>query len=398
VVEGETTSELYTNDKAAYDYFVGQGLASFQAAGIVGNLDQESGVDPNAIQFGGGPGRGIAQWSVGGRWDSSGNDNVVWYASTKGQSPWSLGLQLEFIWYELTTFGYGFSALKATTNVTDATVVFQDKYEICGQCVQSTRIADAQAVLNAYGVAPPYGAKFVSQTWPYASQPAFDVKCGEAVTASIVLKNMGSKTWDANTRLGTTMPRDRASIFTGPEWIGANRPAAISGTVAPGADGTFSFSFHGPTGPACVAGVHMEYFGVVQEGVSWFSDTGEGGPPDNQLEALINIVPVPMPPPPDMANGAPTGQDAGPMPMAPPDLGTTPTSHDAGTVGHDAATRPSALDAGASGDAEPGKGVSLQGCSVAAGGKGGHGGLALLLLFGACVRRRRAKGQRATQL
>src|SRR5258708_35707736 len=50
----------FTNDKAAVDYFLGKGLANFQAAGIVGNLDQESGVDPLAVQSGG-PGRGIAQ-------------------------------------------------------------------------------------------------------------------------------------------------------------------------------------------------------------------------------------------------------------------------------------------------------------------------------------------------
>ena len=42
--------DLFTNDQTAFDYFVGKGLASFQAAGIVGNLDQESGVDPNAVQ------------------------------------------------------------------------------------------------------------------------------------------------------------------------------------------------------------------------------------------------------------------------------------------------------------------------------------------------------------
>jgi len=50
---GETASAVgFTNDKAAFDYFLGKGLASFQAAGIVGNLDQESGVDPTAVESG----------------------------------------------------------------------------------------------------------------------------------------------------------------------------------------------------------------------------------------------------------------------------------------------------------------------------------------------------------
>src|ERR1700722_8349960 len=75
----------FTNDQAAFDYFLGKGLANFQAAGIVGNLDQESGVNPTAVQSGG-PGRGIAQWEVGGRWDTDANDNATWYAGQQGQS------------------------------------------------------------------------------------------------------------------------------------------------------------------------------------------------------------------------------------------------------------------------------------------------------------------------
>jgi hypothetical protein len=149
---GETASAVgFTNDKAAFDYFLGKGLASFQAAGIVGNLDQESGVDPTAVESGG-PGRGIAQWSVGGRWDTDANDNATWYASQQGQSVDSLQLQLDFIWYELTTFsGYGLAALEASTNVTDATIAFQNDFEGCGTCDQATRISYAESVLSLYG-------------------------------------------------------------------------------------------------------------------------------------------------------------------------------------------------------------------------------------------------------
>src|SRR4051794_5140784 len=68
------------NDKAVYDYFRAKGLTNFQAAGVVGNLDQESGIDPTIHQYNNGPGRGIAQWSAGGRWDTIDGDNVVQYA------------------------------------------------------------------------------------------------------------------------------------------------------------------------------------------------------------------------------------------------------------------------------------------------------------------------------
>jgi hypothetical protein len=139
------------NDKTAFDFFVAKGLSDVQAAGIVGNLDQESGMSPTIHQIGGGPGRGIAQWSAGGRWDHDHHDNVVWYAGTKGESATSLHLQLEFIWYELTTFGFGFDRLKHATTVSAATAAFQDDYEICGECDASNRVAHAEAALAAFG-------------------------------------------------------------------------------------------------------------------------------------------------------------------------------------------------------------------------------------------------------
>ncbi len=148
---GTTESAISDGEKTAYEYFVGKGLKDFQAAGIVGNLEQESDVDPTVYQYGGGPGRGIAQWSAGGRWDSDYHDNVVWYAGTKGDSPWSLTLQLDFIWYELDLGYYGLSELRASTNVSDATSAFASHFEICGECDESNRVAYAEAVLSAYG-------------------------------------------------------------------------------------------------------------------------------------------------------------------------------------------------------------------------------------------------------
>ncbi len=148
------SSTAFANDQTAYDYFRAKGLTNFQAAGIVGNLDQESGVDPTAIQAGG-PGRGIAQWSVGGRWDTDSGDNLVAFAAQDGLPPTSLAVQLDFIWFELETFSdYGLAKLRATTNVSDATVAFEDDFEGCGSCDESQRIAYAQDVLNAYGADP----------------------------------------------------------------------------------------------------------------------------------------------------------------------------------------------------------------------------------------------------
>jgi hypothetical protein len=282
---GESSSALFANDRAAYDYFVSKGLTSFQSAGIVGNLDQESGVSPTAVQ-GGGPGRGTAQWSVGGRWDTDNGDNAVAYASQHGQSVWSLQLQLDFIWYELTTFsGYGLAALRASTNVSDATIAFETRFEGCGQCAESTRISYAKAVLAAYGTAPPYAAAFVSQSFPAAST-ALTMAEGELIPSYIELKNVGTKTWDSKTRLATTQARDRSSVFADSTWISKSRPAEVTGTVPPGATYRFKFDLAAPA----TAGTYSEFFGVVEEGVAWFSDPGQGGPPDNDLEVKIQVV------------------------------------------------------------------------------------------------------------
>ena len=283
---GQRSDALFTNDRACYDYFVGKGLTSFQSAGIVGNLDQESGADPNAIQPGG-PGRGLAQWSAGGRWDTGSSDNLTAYASSHGgASIWSLNLQLDFIWYELTTFpGYGLAELKASTNVTDAVVVFQNKFEGCGTCVETQRVTYAKAVLAAYGTTPSYAAQFVSQSFPVASTTMTMVE-GEVVPSFIELKNVGAKAWDSSTHLATTKPRDRASVFADATWVSKTRPAAVVGTVPPGGTYKFKFDLAAPD----TAGTHDEFFGVVQEGVAWFSDPGQGGPADDVMEVKIDVV------------------------------------------------------------------------------------------------------------
>jgi hypothetical protein len=152
-LEAATT---FANDKTAYDYFRGKGLTNFQAAAVVGNLDQESGVNPTISQNGGGVGRGIAQWSTGARWDTTKGDNVMAFAAMEGQSATSLGLQLDFMWFELTMFpDYGLAELKASTTLNDATQVVEDKYEGCvyanfPECALPQRQKYAATVFAAY--------------------------------------------------------------------------------------------------------------------------------------------------------------------------------------------------------------------------------------------------------
>ncbi len=140
---------IRANEEAAFNYFVGKGLTTVQAAGVIGNLDQESLMDPTIHQIGGGPGRGLAQWSTGGRWDTYPGDNVVEFAN--GADPYGLQVQLDFIWYELTQFSYyGLPQLRAATTIDAAVIAFQDKYEGCGTCHTDRRIAYANEAYNLY--------------------------------------------------------------------------------------------------------------------------------------------------------------------------------------------------------------------------------------------------------
>lgn len=89
------------NGQAAYDYFVAQGLAPHQAAGIVGNLQGESGqgLNPNAVNKG--DGRDGSD-SIGiGQWNGTRAQALKAYADSKGTSWNDLNTQLEFLHSEL---------------------------------------------------------------------------------------------------------------------------------------------------------------------------------------------------------------------------------------------------------------------------------------------------------
>jgi lysozyme len=111
---------------------------------------------------------------------------------------------------------------------------------------------------------------------------------GEQVAAWIDLRNTGGTTWDTATRLATTGPRDRASAFASSDWVAPNRPASAGGAVAPGATHRFAFTLTAPSTP----GSYDEHFGMVEDGVTWFSDPGQGGPADDQLEVRIVVLPA----------------------------------------------------------------------------------------------------------
>lgn len=139
--------------------------------------------------------------------------------------------------------------------------------------------------IGPVGLDVPYAASYVSQSFPLATTALTMVE-GQTLASYIELKNAGTKPWSSSTRLATTQPRDRKSVFADSTWLAPDRPAAVSGSVAPGASYKFKFNLHAPSKP----GTYHEHFGVVQEGVAWFSDPGQGGPADDVLEVQIVVV------------------------------------------------------------------------------------------------------------
>ena len=93
VVERQDDVNAYTHEVSdrIYNYFRSRGYSHAATIGIMANLKHESQFDPGVHEYGGGPGRGLAQWG-GGRFN-----NLVAYAESKGEHWSDLDTQLEFL-------------------------------------------------------------------------------------------------------------------------------------------------------------------------------------------------------------------------------------------------------------------------------------------------------------
>ena len=155
--------------KRIFDYFKGRQFSDNQAAAWVGNFQQESALNPGAIQPGG-PGRGLAQWG-GGRFDA-----LVAFAKRR-KKPWQdMQTQLDFVWHELQgTEAGAYGKIKAARSLVEAVDAIGRFYERFG--IQGNRLAPAQAAYDAYanrakgghfqvgGAVPGYGGGDVYPAW-----------------------------------------------------------------------------------------------------------------------------------------------------------------------------------------------------------------------------------------
>ena len=131
---------------AVWKFFTGKGYSKHATAGIMGNLYQESGLDPTKKQYGGGPGRGIGQWTV----SEERFAGLQKHAQSKGKDWTDLQSQLEWIDMELhgkdrstkvildKQYG-GIEKFKQATDYKWATNAFEDAFERAGDARMENR-------------------------------------------------------------------------------------------------------------------------------------------------------------------------------------------------------------------------------------------------------------------
>ncbi|MDA2178621.1 phage tail tip lysozyme [Bacillus cereus] len=150
------------NFNKVWKFFKDLGFSDEATAGIMGNLQQESQMDPTSKQGNGRkPGRGLAQWETNkirggsGRWET-----LEKFADRENLDKWDLYTQLKFIWWELTEEPWIKSQVKKYAgsleqfmkikNIDDAIIKWEKMYEQAGNPVLEDRKKFANAIYTRF--------------------------------------------------------------------------------------------------------------------------------------------------------------------------------------------------------------------------------------------------------
>ena len=135
-----------TGAEKTMHYLMSQGLTAAQAAGIAGNLQQESGFSPIADN---GTHHGIAQWDKQNRWP-----RVSAYISSIGRDPNTLEGQLVGLKWEAEQRG-DWREIKKASNARDASAIWLERFERSGEKPGmrgfENRMEFANSLLAKYG-------------------------------------------------------------------------------------------------------------------------------------------------------------------------------------------------------------------------------------------------------
>lgn len=108
--KGVTSRHADSRNREQYvwDYLRNSGYSKVQTSAIIGNLYQESGLDPEKVEYGTKEGIGIVQWSFGRK------AQLMEFAKSKGKEWVDLDVQLEFLVSELKGGKQFFGTYKST--------------------------------------------------------------------------------------------------------------------------------------------------------------------------------------------------------------------------------------------------------------------------------------------
>ena len=143
-----------------------EGFTPEAAAGIIGNLMQESSVDPKKLQLNGGKGRGIMQWTVNERWASM-------QAWAKGKDPWALETQVQWMIKEMKDYGT-YNRIKNVKDHKKAVEIFESEMERAGTPNYPARYAYASSAYGSFAGTKMQtgGAVFDPKKYQEGTQPS----------------------------------------------------------------------------------------------------------------------------------------------------------------------------------------------------------------------------------
>jgi hypothetical protein len=239
-------------------FFTGKGLSLAAAAGIAGNIKQESGWNPAIIQGGqiapdnytpvNGVGFGLAQWTFTAR-----QKPLMDFARSHNAKITDMGMQLNFMWQELTTSYKESTLARMDAEKTDparAAWIFHKYYEGSADSeaqVRAGRGVPAVAIYEKYKGTIPDGTGVAiggvaTPTTPdnAYSQPANNVAC----SADAGTSTNGS----GDTSVATSVTSDGFAVYSqyDPRWADSVIQRDTGGTT------TLAISGCGPTSMAMI--------------------------------------------------------------------------------------------------------------------------------------------------
>lgn len=137
-VPPELTTEKEKNAWAVWQFLKSKGYSEQAAAGILGNMDQESGIMPDIDEGGGGPGYGLVQWTspIAGESGRAYVQRLLGQAGISGDYR-NITTQLKLLNWHMhngqyipsAAYPYSVAQFKALTDIGTATMAFEANFE-----------------------------------------------------------------------------------------------------------------------------------------------------------------------------------------------------------------------------------------------------------------------------